>query len=194
MAILMFAQRMKFQNDTNGNSRRGWFLVDDQGHHVGYVDAGGITDTSPLEAAARTLGMGLVTAGGAGPVQGEYGTIHEVDLTQFTKSSPVGGYSALRQFDLETRVPTRSDGFTLSGRRIVTSAGVPIFGVSEYGIPIHMVVFKCELRKVRSIPKAEALRAMARGEVVAARGWCRSFRALDDTVSHGRAWLEATCV
>ena len=194
MAILMFAQRMKFQNDVNGNSRRGWFLVDDQGHHVGYVDAGGITDTFPLEAAARTLRMGLVTSTGHKLIPGEYGTIHEVDLTQFTKSSPVGGYGALREFDLETRALTRGGSFTVSGRQIVTCAGVPIFGISEYGIPVHMVVFKCELRKVRSIPKAEALRAMARGEVVAARGWCRSFRALDDTITYGRAWLEATSI
>jgi hypothetical protein len=184
----MFAQKMKFQNDGNGNSRRGWFLVDDRGHHVGYVDAGGLTGKAPLEAAARTLKMGLVTAYGNGPVQGEYGTIHEVDLTAFTKSSPVGGYSALRKFDLETSVPGRLDG------EIVTSSGVPIFGVTEYGMPLHMTVGKCELGRVSAVSKTQALRSLYHGETIAVRGWCRSFRALDGTVSYGRAWLEATCV
>ena len=188
MAILMFAQRMKFQNDVNGNSRRGWFLVDDQGHHVGYVDAGGITDTFPLEAAARTLRMGLVTSTGHKLIPGEYGTIHEVDLTQFTKSSPVGGYSALRKFDLETAIPGRLDG------EIVTSAGVPIFGVSEYGMPLHVTVGKCELGRVSAVSKTQALRSLYHGETIAVRGWCRSFRAMDGTITYGRAWLEATSI
>jgi len=189
--MLMLAQRIKFPNDVNGNPRRGWFLVDDQHHHVGFVDEG-YDGSTALVNAAKELNMGLHTAGaGELVLPGEYGTIYEVDIP-LVRVTVKTSYSALRKFDLFTDVPHRAAG------QIVTSAGVPIYGIEDYGTVVRSAAGKDELGHVRQFEKdrgkAAALRALSYGEVVAVRGWCRSYRSMNGTITYGRAWLEATCI
>ena len=187
--MLMFAQRLKFKNDVKGNSRWGWFLVDDQHHRVGYVDEGydGIT---ALETAAKALNMALYpAAAGERTVTGEHGSIYEIDLDGLVRTVDGGGYSRLLGFNLLTAVPGRLDG------EIATTGGVPIFGISEYAVSDATSDRYDEARLFsRGRTRADALKSLSHGNTVVVNGWCRSYRALNGTITYGRAWLEATCI
>lgn len=184
----LYAQYLKFPSDTNGNSRRGWWFTAQDGQPLGWFaeecnGKSAVVDLLPRMRAYRANDV-----------------FEERDLTPEDVDIPCHLLDGADTFGIlppaiYRRLASQPLITTCKGAEIVTTGGVPVFGVRRWWrprAPSAPGVDVCVPHPSEEITERVAIERLAKGHPVIADAWCPSYRGFCGEVRIGRAALEVT--
>lgn len=184
----LYAQYLKFQNDVNGNPRRGWWFTAQDGQPLGWLDEefNGKSAVNAVLPLLRAYRANDVFEGRELPPDDAAIPCHFLDGAETFGVLTPALYKRLASKPLIT---------TCNGAEIVTTGGVPVFGIRRWWRPLGPSAPGVDVlvpHPGEEITERVAIERLAKGLTVIADAWCPSYRGFNGEPRPGRDTLEVT--
>lgn len=184
----LYAQYLKFPNDVNGNPRRGWWFTAQDGQPLGWLNdvARSKSEVDDILPRMRAYTANDTFGGRVLPPDDAAVPCHFLDGADTFGILPPAIYRRLASQPLIT---------TCKGAEIVTTGGVPVFGVRRWWRPRGPSAPGVDVLTPlpgEEITERVAIERLAKGHPVIVDAWCPSYRGVCGEVRIGRAALEVT--
>lgn len=183
----LYAQYLKFQNDVNGNSRRGWWFTAQDGQPLGWLgDSSRPSEIGRVLPLLRAYRANDVFEGRELPPDDAAIPCHLLDGAEtFGVLTPA----------LYKRLASRPLITTCKGSVIATTGGVPVFGIRRWWNPRGFTSPSVDVlvpHLGEEITERVAIERLAKGQTLIADAWCPSYRGMNGNPRSGRDTLEVT--